>query len=82
MAWTKRGPEKFVPVLNNVNVDVMLSGHLHHYFNNKPTSSVKFPVIDNAHKTVVKGVTKDNKLELKVMDLEGKMVDQITLIAK
>ncbi len=32
--------------------------------------------------TVVKGVTKDNKLELKVMDLEGKMVDQITLIAK
>ena len=74
--------EKFVPVLNNANVDVMLSGHLHHYFNNKPTSSVKFPVIDNAHKTVVKGVTKDNKLELKVMDLEGKMVDQITLIAK
>lgn len=43
---------------------------------------MKFPVIDNAHKTVVKGVTKDNKLELKVMDLEGKMVDQITLIAK
>ena len=74
--------EKFVPILNEANVDVMLSGHLHRYFNNKPTSSVKFSVIDNAHKTVVKGVTKDNKLELKVMDLEGKTVDQIVLNAK
>lgn len=74
--------EKFVPILNEANVDVMLSGHLHRYFNNKPTSSVKFPVIDNAHKTVVKGVTKDNKLELKVMDLEGKTVDQIVLNAR
>lgn len=74
--------EKFVPILNNANVDVMLCGHLHRYFNNKPTSAVKFPVIDNAHKTVLKGITKGNKLELTVKDLQGKTVDQITLDAK
>ena len=48
--------EKFVPILNQAGVDVMLSGHLHRYFNNKPTDKVKFPVIDNAHKTVIKAV--------------------------
>lgn len=74
--------EKFVPILNNAHVDVMLCGHLHRYFNNKPTSAVKFPVIVNAHKTVLKGVTKGNKLELVVKDLQGKMIDQITLEAK
>jgi 3',5'-cyclic AMP phosphodiesterase CpdA len=74
--------EKFVPILNDAQVDVMLSGHLHTFINHKPDSKVKFPVIVNAHRTVIKGVVKDNKLELIVKDLEGKVVDQVTLNAK
>lgn len=74
--------EKFVPILNEANVDAMLCGHLHRYFNNKPTSSVKFPVIDNAHKTVVKGITKGDKLNLDILDMEGKIVDQIVFTAQ
>ena len=74
--------EKFVPILNDADVDVMLSGHLHRYFNNKPTSKVKFPVIDNAHRTVVKGITTGEKLTLGVIDIEGKIVDQIILTAR
>ena len=74
--------EKFVPILNQAGVDVMLSGHLHRYFNNKPTDKVKFPVIDNAHKTVIKAVAESNQLVLEVKDLQGKPVDKIVIPAK
>ena len=74
--------EKFVPILNQAGVDVMLSGHLHRYFNNKPTDKVKFPVIDNAHKTVIKAVAESNQLVLEVKDLQGKPVDTIVIPAK
>lgn len=74
--------EKFVPILNQAGVDVMLSGHLHRYFNNKPTDKVKFPVIDNAHTTVIKAVAESNQLVLEVKDLQGKPVDTIVIPAK
>ena len=60
----------------------MLSGHLHRYFNINPTDKVKFPVIDNAHKTVIKAVAESNQLVLEVKDLQGKPVDTIVIPAK
>ncbi|MCC8171563.1 MAG: metallophosphoesterase [Parabacteroides sp.] len=74
--------EKFVPVLNRAAADVMLCGHLHRYFNNKPTGAVKFPVIDNSYNTVLTGVTKGNELTLEVKDLEGKTLDRINITAR
>jgi predicted phosphodiesterase len=71
--------EKFVPILNQAGIDVMLSGHQHYYMNKKPNSDIKFPIIVNAHKTVLKGTANDNKLELVVKDLEGKIIDQMIL---
>ena len=74
--------EKFVPVLNEANVDVMLCGHLHRHLNQKPNADIRFPVIANAHNTVLKGVTKENQLELVVKDFDGKVVDRIVLNVK
>ena len=74
--------EKFVPILNEASVDVMLCAHLHRYIHVKPDAVVKFPVVINANRTVVKGIAKDNRLELTVKDLEGKITDQIVLDAK
>ena len=74
--------EKFVPILNNANIDVMLCAHLHRYVNNQPDSEIKFPIITNAHQTVLKGVAKNDQLELVVKDLDDKIVDQIILNAK
>ena len=71
--------DKFVPVLNDAKVDVMLCGHLHRYSYNQPDSVIKFPVIVNAHKTVLKGFTKGNQLELIIKDLDGKDVERIVL---
>lgn len=73
---------KFVPILNQANIDVMLSGHLHYYAKNKPTDLVQFPVIVNAHNTVIKGVTDKDKLQLKVLDLKGEIIDNITIQAQ
>jgi Icc-related predicted phosphoesterase len=74
--------EKFVPILNEANVDVMLSAHLHRHLNQKPDADIKFPVIANANNTVLKGIAKNNQLELVVMDMEGKVVDRVVLVAK
>jgi Icc-related predicted phosphoesterase len=74
--------EKFVPILNQANVDVMLCAHLHRNLNIKPDSDIKFPMIVNAHKTVLKGTTKNNQLTLVINDLDGKVVDQVVLNAK
>jgi Icc-related predicted phosphoesterase len=71
--------EKFVPILNEAKVDVMLCAHLHSFSHNKPDATVKFPIIINAHRTVVKGIIKNNQLELVIKDLDGKEVDRIVL---
>ena len=68
--------EKFTPILNEAHIDLMLCGHLHRYFNRKPDADIKFPLIANAHNTVLKGVTKGNQLEITVKDLTGKIVGQ------
>lgn len=69
--------EKFVPILNEAGVDVMLCGHLHQYFNNKPTEKVRFPVIDNSSNTVLKGMVQEDKLYLEIKNMNGDVVDKI-----
>jgi len=74
--------EKFVPVLNEANVDVMLCGHIHRYLKTEPDAIIKFPIISNAHRTVLKGIAKNNQLEIVVRDLDGKVVERTILNAK
>ena len=74
--------EKFVPILNDANADLMLCGHLHRRLIFAPNESIKFPIIVNAHRTVLKGVVKDNQLELSILDLEGNILDKHVVDAK
>ncbi len=74
--------EKFVPILNEAGIDVMLCGHLHQYFNNKPTTKVHFPVIDNSSNTVLKGVIRGNSLDMEVRSLNGEVIDKISIKSK
>lgn len=82
--WHGQGEvlEKFVPILNEAGIDVMLSGHLHQYINNKPTDKVHFPVIDNSSNTVLKGVVHDGKLDLEIKNMNGERIDQLTINAQ
>lgn len=71
--------EKFIPLLNKANVDIMLCGHLHRYVRNEPKDGVRFPVIVNSNNTVLKAEAQPGKLSIKILDLEGKEVDKLTL---
>lgn len=70
---------KFVPLLNEAKVDVMLCGHLHKYLNQKPANGVNFPVIVNSNNTVLKAEASSNMLTLKILDEKGEQVDLIQL---
>ena len=71
--------DKFVPILNEANVDVMLCAHTHRYSKSEPDSNIKFPIVINAHRTALKGITKDNQLELVIKELDGKVVDRVVI---
>lgn len=74
--------EKFVPILNDAKIDVMLSGHLHSYGNYKPDAQVKFPVIVNSLDMVIDGHTDGNHLLLEVRNTKGTLIDSIKIAQK
>lgn len=71
--------EKFIPLLNEANIDVMLCGHLHRHIKNEPNEQVKFPVLANGNEAVVKGKITRNELVLDVIELDGKQKDKIVI---
>ena len=68
---------KFVPLLNEAGVDVMLCGHLHRHIKQEPNPEVRFPVLANGNEAVVKGKITTNELILDIIGLNGKQVDRI-----
>ena len=71
--------EKFIPLLNNAGVDLMLCGHLHRYMRNEPKDGVRFPVIVNSNNTVLKAEAGVKELNIRILDMEGKEVDKLTI---
>ena len=71
--------DKFVPLLNDAGVDIMLSGHLHRHTIQKPDAKVKFTVLANGNEAVVKGKISKNELNLDIIGLDGKQVDRIII---
>lgn len=73
---------KFVPILNEAKVDVMLCGHLHRHIINKPDDEVKFPVVVNSLDHVISGWTDGQNLHLDMYDTKGALVEKFTVKAK
>jgi Icc-related predicted phosphoesterase len=70
---------KFVPLLNEAKMDVMLCGHLHKYIHQQPGNGVNFPVIVNSNNTVVRAEGNAATLNLKIINEKGEQVDLIEL---
>lgn len=66
--------KKFVPILNELGVDLMLCGHLHRNKYEEPSAGIKFPVLVNSNNSVVSVETNGNQMDLVVLDLDGKVV--------
>jgi predicted phosphohydrolase len=70
---------KFVPLLNEAKIDIMMCGHLHKYLNQKPENGVNFPVIVNSNNTVLKAEATSEQLTMKILNEKGEQVDLIQL---
>lgn len=71
--------KKFVPLLNEAKVDIMLCGHLHRHIKKEPEANIKFPILINSNEAVVKGRINSNELHLDIVGLDGKKTDEITI---
>lgn len=74
--------KKFVPVLNELGVDLMLCGHLHRNKYEEPGAVIKFPVLVNSNNSVVSVEASGNQMNLTVIDLDGKVVTKKSFTAK
>jgi len=71
--------EKFVPLLNKAGIDVMLSGHLHRNLRTAPSEICNFPIVVNSNNSVLKVSADRQKMNLKVIDVKGALVDSLTI---
>lgn len=70
---------KFVPLLNDAKVDIMLCGHLHRHVKKEADANVKFPILVNSNEAVLKSKVNSKELHLEVISLDGKKTDEIRI---
>lgn len=68
--------EKMAPVLNTLNIDVMLSGHNHRDSYREPDQVCQYPVLINSNKGIISAETQGDELKIKVIHDDGKEVTQ------
>lgn len=73
---------KFVPILNEIGVDLMLSGHLHRNLYEEPGTNIQFPILVNSNNSVVSVKTDGSLMHLEVLDLDGKVINRKSYSAK
>lgn len=73
---------KFVPALNDLDVDLMLCGHLHRNKYEEPSSQIKFPILVNSNNSVVSVKAKGDRMDLEVIDLDGKVLTAKSYMSK
>lgn len=71
--------EKWLPILNEADVDVMLCGHHHKLIHKNAGEVAAFPVIANSNDTILKGEATSSKLTLVITDESGKKVDELII---
>jgi len=71
--------EKFLPILNDAGIDIMLCGHHHKLIKKAAGEEAAFPILVNSNDTVLKGDISSDKLNIVVLDESGKKVEEITI---
>ena len=61
-------------ILNEMNIDLMICGHLHRDMYCQPNSLIKYPVLVNSNQGSVEVNTQGDKFKAVVRHLDGKVV--------
>lgn len=70
---------KFLPILNNADVDIMLCGHTHNHKYIEPNDIVSFPILINDNETYLDVNVNQQQMKFVVKDREGKEMHQFTI---
>lgn len=70
---------KFLPILNNANVDIMLSGHQHNFSYIEPSNQVAFPILINDNETYLDVKADQKQMNILVKDTKGTEVHKFTI---
>ncbi len=71
---------KFVPILNEAGIDLMLCAHLHRYIRkDAQTNLFNFPIIVNSNHSVVKVSGNKSGLDITVADSNGVVLDSLKI---
>jgi acid phosphatase type 7 len=72
--------QKFIPILNEAGVDLMISGHVHRYSFQEPgTTDAKFPVITNGQWQRLEVTENAKKISIRIYDTDGKLTHSVDL---
>ncbi|MGN1215867.1 MAG: metallophosphoesterase [Candidatus Cryptobacteroides sp.] len=74
--------EKFIPILNEAGVDVMLSGHTHRRQRTAPGEAAAFPIVVNSNDDVLQCTVTEEELSLRIVSRDGKVLDTMTIRKK
>lgn len=64
---------KFVPILDQANIDLMICGHTHKFGYTDTLQGCNFPIVINSNNGVLTGVVNGNNLNIKVQEADGKI---------
>ena len=71
--------ELFLPILNSANIDLMLCGHLHkHVWLPAGKTKAAFPILINSNMDRVDVAADDEKIDLKVVKVDGSVTKHLT----
>lgn len=74
--------QKFIPLLNNADIDIMFCGHLHRYIKLEKNENIHFPIIVNSNTTAVKAFASSEKMMIKIINEKGEVTDSIEIKEK
>lgn len=74
-AWhgSREVMDKFVPLLNNAGIDMMICGHLHRHAYQEPSDRFRFPILVNSNNACATVTVKEQEMNIKVYELDGKV---------
>lgn len=70
---------KFMPLLRDARPDLMLCGHTHRFIHQKADAKTPFPIVVNANNSVLKVTADPGKMDIQVIDVDGKMLDEFSI---
>jgi predicted phosphodiesterase len=72
--------ELFLPILNNAGIDLMFCGHTHlHSYLPKGGENNTFPILTNSNNEILDIKIKDEKINIKIINTQGKVIKIIDL---